>query len=75
MLNNLSMNDENMKRVLMVVVVALVLYLLVNYIKEHKHKKSDILEDVANSVVSNSSCGYRNYEGFEDSEQNVNQEQ
>ena len=63
MLSNLSMDDNGMQMILMVVVVALVLYLLVSYIKDHKHKQTDILNNTPlNNVVEPDP--FDNYEGF-----------
>ena len=63
MLSNLSMDDNGMQMILMVVVVALVLYLLVSYIKEHKHKQSDIINNTPLNKVLEPDT-FDNYEGF-----------
>ena len=57
MLSNLSMDDNGMKNILIVVAAALALYLLVTYIKEHKHKQTDILDENHNSDNGNGGNG------------------
>ena len=67
MLSNLSTDENGMQMILMVVVVALVLYLLVSYIRDHKHKQSDI-ENNLNNNPNNNPNNVDKSENFEDDE-------
>ena len=79
MLSNLSMDQDGTKNILLVVVVALVLYLLVTYIRDHKHNQYQLNEEPVNDLVNQSNNqpnnnqpnnnqvlndGFDDYEGF-----------